>query len=1771
MKTALLSILAMVLAPVFAHAGVLPSITGRVKTSNYTGYLILADQITGHAPGRSKISGEWTMSFDWDGEDNIGAQYESVIWFQDEEGNKLPIVPDGGGAAVTEITEEYQVLLTSGMQQDTHTFAATFRPQNPLSPQKSYSVRAKFRGKAGGENYPNTYLLVPLNSSEVSTRQYFDFNNTASGDSDINVQISADPVTWPRPWMIAGSGTQGTMAVATTLNIRRFDGFDTPAAVDSCTATLSIALKNEAGATVWTAPDHDVFFSIPSHAGGTGAAADPAATSVTTTTNLSVPAGVLVPGQVYTSAVTVSHTGEVTRSGVDGTREFGAQRLLRLSSRLYFGSVQATFDQLYNSPSEALFPDATPLPTSTLYVTAGHGFLPGVASTTFGGLGLEVQIEPDGDAVYIGVNPVPVSAPATVTVQGTPVTRTGITLSTSGAVAGSISARLPRGMGWSPTPGTRVLKKKISNSNVTLNASLEPIGVVLGGGLYVSLERLPLVFASNTLAFNYATGVFTFTPGSATYNQAFELAALEAFFYASPSLLDWPLDKLLHAGNDQVFRLAKTTLTSFNVKTGSDGAAFIQAAQVGFNAGAFFTHYPYGIPFYCTAPGVDDALFVISNDKVASTSKLAGLTTTLLPFTPDAKPDDSKSCPTGTPALGRQFLTVQPLDGEMSFLPDGSLNGVWNILPLSGPQIGWGTVSASPAQVVHRAGMGYGTLLVPSHFLPWRTSGQSAPDPAQAGISAEQRTGVLHLAGRGGEAPTGWEYPHQLVYEQGKADYAGLNLRVGAQGGDVSAVSIIGGTTTPGYTVHPASKLYVRESGVSGRFQSTGAMDLVVGGNDEQYGLALHLDRLRLSYLSNDVIDSLSPGGLEVGVMAADYASRFTLNFTGLKLKGNGALDKGEVATGQLPKPLQYWKTEVSPLTMSFAQPDPCLGPGSPTFLALGVDAALPSLAQGQTLKGVLGFRCGNGSLVARADVDNDFDVTGLDSRFYMPGNVYLRGAGSSRFSMIPVSGAYLNRWTPAPVPSSGFVNLLGAIDVPFFENLPAHLQTSASSAADVQPAISVMGPPAELGPFDKVLFDPQNLGVPQGIPLAQYTTPGSYPLNAQKNWLGLLNFEYPLKWNSSQRGFESATNFGADLVVVSADSKVRSLSPSQADITFKASIGPSPALSTSQLMGQVLDGLDISSSVLLQKLEAAMPGGASLSSAFGQIARFEEALADTPEKLIRTPLTDAITPLLAAHSPGTDAAGLINALSASLAASFDNDSSGWKGQVGSRLDDVTAAVATLKTVSGNATTVLNLANAAASALGGTPAVSPPQEVLDSLAKIHDALNRVSADIGTVRSGVNALSLGLNAAGWSALLTPATNDLQALALTGLSQAQQAEAVANALLDRLLGSSEIAGLSERMREHVSALRDDVRSSVDSVLGTMNELTSSASGDLSAVPGMPELSIGKVQGYARINGDSLHELRLDVATDLSAIGSPISFTGYVLYRDLQSDTPGNASRFEAGVASEITLGAATSFSFGAPPAPTKLEVEAKFAFDNAGSLNGLAGRFGLAGAGFRLGPLTIKQAELGFGFGAGDAYLYGLGKGASDYFDLEAAVFVGTASNPMEVLGRIDPLVVELATSPSVAAHVNLQNPPGPVFGLYAFGYGAISINALIGIPPSCMLNLKAGAGFGAFAFTYKDSSGYDGIIGLRNDFGISGEVLCLADISARVSIVGAAAFADRENILDVFTSAPQNISGIGKASFEAEIGVDPFSVSVSKTLKVNFSYSPPGSTSYGVDF
>jgi hypothetical protein len=182
-----------------------------------------------------------------------------------------------------------------------------------------------------------------------------------------------------------------------------------------------------------------------------------------------------------------------------------------------------------------------------------------------------------------------------------------------------------------------------------------------------------------------------------------------------------------------------------------------------------------------------------------------------------------------------------------------------------------------------------------------------------------------------------------------------------------------------------------------------------------------------------------------------------------------------------------------------------------------------------------------------------------------------------------------LNNYDDYPLPPGagfGFVNLAGAMDVPFFRDLQVHMHTSANGANSFAP-IDLMGgwPNCGFGTAAENFFtqadnfDLGNRGFPEesddpGVTVESYrhSSRQKYHVRAQQNWFGVVDFDYPLNWSSSRRSFTSFIPKTNDIFVVAVGSQVKYLSPQHAELAFGAQYNALPQLNVANLAFNAID-----------------------------------------------------------------------------------------------------------------------------------------------------------------------------------------------------------------------------------------------------------------------------------------------------------------------------------------------------------------------------------------------------------------------------------------------------------------------------------------------------------------------------------------------------------------------------------------------------------------------
>jgi hypothetical protein len=197
-----------------------------------------------------------------------------------------------------------------------------------------------------------------------------------------------------------------------------------------------------------------------------------------------------------------------------------------------------------------------------------------------------------------------------------------------------------------------------------------------------------------------------------------------------------------------------------------------------------------------------------------------------------------------------------------------------------------------------------------------------------------------------------------------------------------------------------------------------------------------------------------------------------------------------------------------------------------------------------------------------------------------------MTGTTGEKYTFMPNQGAYFNDDPTGD--GEGFWSLFGKLDVPFFDDMKVHVQTRCGyvSAGSVAPetvsGIYIMGgwpshgwTEAGLDPFASTTFDQSNQGHGGGaVTLASYRdqTTESYLPRAQKLWLGVVNFDYGLKWSNTAFNFTGFAPVTNDLLVLTTEHNLEYLDAEHASITFGVQYSGLPEISISNMVFNAVD-----------------------------------------------------------------------------------------------------------------------------------------------------------------------------------------------------------------------------------------------------------------------------------------------------------------------------------------------------------------------------------------------------------------------------------------------------------------------------------------------------------------------------------------------------------------------------------------------------------------------
>ncbi len=1687
---------------------------------------------------------------------------------------------------------------------------ASLRPAEALAASSRHrvSVSVRFRGRGEEWSEPVVY--------HGSWRTWIHFFNTVPDDASLNVKALIGGLNFTERRILrtaAGqerfvatldtvlhrydleSAAQPAAAIPVTYQLRLIDtgsGVDVPLAEPTLTVTRELLARSAA--------------PLP----------DPVTDSWTQTLALEPAAGAVVdPVATYAVEVTVSVAepdGTIVASEPPVAMSAG-ERLLVLSGKLGFGAVETTFRQVVNDPSAGM------LLVDGVYTTqlaVREGAAAAAPSRGYGdGTLLAVRYDPStGDAVVTaGSQDLSTNDTDIAVLGGLRLVRGVIRLEVGGAFLESGGILLPAGFGVSTSQRSLRHTPALSLGEIELKPDLSlPFTKTeffppAGNYFYAVCDRLPLRFRTDIIVWNVEEGTLVFSqvrtgdpadPDGPTLTRHFqeeELAALRPFLSEAGSA-DRP-------SNDGFLRHI-TESTPVTVGVGAAGEAVLSVG-LDLGGGELTTHFPEGVTIRWS-----EGRFRLERNVVADSSYLVAPDPVAVNYPRDCVGDCG-------PTSGPGQLVFRPADQRYRITADGGLQADGEVIP---ERLRWGTTELVSGGSPPEGGFPYAHQTSQWSEGAFHAAGSWLSGSEAAELSAERRPQGLLLSGVLADGT--YERPLGVGYAEGLADYAGLNLRVG--GGAKTGRSVLAGISTPDYTLKARSKYYVRAGGVTGIHEATA----IQPSNIRLYDFDVTLDGFRLAF--RDSLNVESKTGGSVHVPSPVDPPGFDLAFKELRFECRGQPSKMRLATEGEAKSLTYWRTDIVPLSLEFAQP---LSGNCPSvtagFLKVGVETRFPSVTP-QKLHATLGFMA-NGNLVTRANpLSKGLD---LDSRFSLPPNLELVGAGGVPWQVTVAGRAYLNNpspgrpnpdgtalpYVPTPAdfrrPEQGYLTFPATLNVPWFEDVKVQLQVSSSSAANENSAIHMTdGEGWRVDGrtfFSDAFFDADHHGFPahltdaagQRMTVAEYRNPETPEFNprARKRWLGVVDFDFPLLWEGTQRRFRSKTQT-ADLVVLgSVERQVQSLSPSTAEITFGVQLAI-PRVNSQSLVAAVKEGV---MDAVSEALSVALTGGLKEQLGNG-LGGLDALLTERLGSLVTEPVQAVVDPLASAILGGGLPSAQLAALQASLKSLPDAGlSAGLERHLTAGVGAVDAALSILGT-DGDRVRVGSLVRELLKRSGVPGAGDLGERVVnEALAEVLPAiepdLNQardvlLRARRALVQAGDASSKLAAQVRSVFVETAPALDLAAGQAIQDIQRAmtesswelasdvQRRDRIRRLVSERVMACAMVPKFQYIVRQHVQDANEVFRAALDDVFGQVNHLVrevvkfavKEASGELDALlaenrnpaagemgptsGGSGKLAGLNIEGYAQINDESLRVLNINGKFEFN-VPDALTVQAHLRIQEYDANTPPSGCR-PAGVAAAVVQIDARAECEWIGAAGTVVEVGAKFSLQD-GKPIGFDGYFGLEGD-IRLGPIVVTQARLMAGFGGFRgldgavnhwAYVGAKVRGRFNAYEAGVGLFFGRTCDAA-VIRMIDP---DVATVLEKA----VGRDSGPMTGVYFYGEAWIPINEVFGIPSTCLFTVRATAGAGFFAFIHDNGAA---TIGCKQKYGADGRLLCIFGISGEMRIIGALTTAGQATPTTgagpndgLFQRAdqPDTSKGsfvlYGAGEFAAELGICPFCIELSKSV------------------
>jgi hypothetical protein len=1747
-----------------------------LQNANYSGYVLDADT----SNGRSNIQAQ--AVFTVENFTGTNTTYTNVLSYRliNTNGNTAHPIYDQGNTA-TNASFTYNITNVISLAAGTNatvTNTAFIRPAAWMSQFTQFYLECSM--------LTNGVLAQTLTTTPSP---YYHFTNVVSGDLAYNVLLNFTGTSWSRTYAVQTIPGQNTFQVNASYEVRRWDDFNLGIGSANIPIIFNYTLSDSAGNTVPLVSSSQTFFdSVDSYF----LFFIPYPTYLAVSHTLDIqPSGQLDSvNNTYYLTVTISHTnnpaiGQVLTANTQGT---STNELLHFNGNLFFGSVGTIFTNLTPTPPVNP-PGGGVIPTS---LTGASGYVTAKPDHIYGPSALGVNLNSAGTAfVTVGsVGLTDLTPPDYDSVAGVNFQRGPVMLNSGGATA-DITVTLPTGFGYRLNDtSSQVISAFVLFPSVPLDPSLLPTADLTyqpGPTVYAAEESKPVWIVTDRIIWHIASGKFdlpTF-PVGAQYVQADEYSYLAS---VSNNLVD-PPNMGTKRSNDKYW-LSVSGVGSLPTVQPDSSSNAVLSTIFSFGPGGFLTHFPYDTLVQWSANGA----MIVNNDLVTTGagSALNGASSVGVVYKRDCPDCGGAGSPNGTPAL-----TIT--NGAFSFTTDGGLVALGTMAPVD---LQWGYIGSNVFDFAQTAlQFGAAAFHSPGSFMRGD----------QNLLPAVQRPTTILYTGFQADNPSVAERPLSAGYSAGLADYAGMNFRCVADNLH-SARSTIAGQTNINWKLDSRSKYYVRYAGV------TGIHEAVPGSFPSSlvlWGYPFTFTSYGLSYRDNQNVDSVTDGAISLPGPAG-----FIQNFNNMDFTCLGAPKGGEVPAGEPYKLMVYWVADFKTLSMTFATKDGC----SPSagYLVLGIEGHASHVDK--PLYGEIGF-FSNGD-----QIPPSFNLPGVTSRLKLPNVILIDGPNKSTYTFTPVQDGYYNTFSNSPgVKPAGWMNIFGKLDVPFFEDLQLHLQTSCHTngvqASNAPISLSGGWPrpgttnedfgwhdPSGRTPFETNLFDWNNLGWPADLTIDLYrnNSVAKYHPRAQRLWLGFIEFDYPLNWDTTLRSFKSWQEVEDKLLIVDIKHQIKYMDAKRAEIDFGAQYDGLPRISIANLaFNAINEATGVGDSIVkaaTQPIEDVLSAGLDEMDQLldTQMKRMMDGVLDkTVNPVIDdfyTTISNQFTGLADKHQfvlnvnsnalsflVGTGAVTSITTVLQDMGDGL-GQASNLIGQVRGYLRDATNAINSIIGTVGMATNGNLLGSNVVGLIAKTNATDRPvvpkllnslvgdlapqfinavigptvsnllaeadptlEQITDTLTQSRDAIRQVDSKLSEAGEFTTEMANILNNANTALSNVSFTVSLSVTQYFGqfdynidnpfqhVSADDIKKMIRQKVEDGFFASGPAAQIQTALRQRLYDVDAAMKQQIDSVFQQMNgmmrdlisqsleQLDNSINkclGDVSDVIGA-----GKLTGHALIDGDSLKELRIDGHFQFK-VPDNMELDAFLLIKELSSDGSSSGCYPTNASFTEVTIGA-NKIPLSWLGTDAKANVEAKFTFDGHSIFPvNLAGQLELLGEldfeAFQLHDLAAALA-----FGKFENYLALKGGVKFDGYDFSGAIFFGKTCS-LDPLILIDPAVAKVVGQP-------------PFTGVYCYAQGWLPISELVlDIPASCVFDISAGVGAGAFFFTEGPT------FGGKMFLGVSGELLCIVSIEGDITLIGVKHGGD--------------LKFNGHGHFEAKIGPCPFCLDISKDVDV--LYSPPASWS-----